>query len=112
VIGGKNSSNTYQLFHLCERKLGPKAFFIQSEASIHSPAAVDHYVYVGGGNGHTEPRPLWSDRAAESPKRILITGGASCPDGIIQQVITRLNSFFPPDELRGIDDVLRDLDAR
>ena len=109
VIGGKNSSNTYQLFRLCEQKLGEKAFFIQSEANILSRDAVEHYVYVGGGVGRTEARPLWP--ADNAPKRVLITGGASCPDGIIQQVITRINSFFPPGQLRGIADVLRDLDT-
>lgn len=111
VIGGKNSSNTYQLFRLCEQQLGDKAFFIQSEEGIVSPAAVDHYVYVGGGSGRTERRPLWPDPATVpgTPKRILITGGASCPDGIIQQVITRINSFFPSAQLRSTDEVLREL---
>jgi 4-hydroxy-3-methylbut-2-enyl diphosphate reductase len=108
VIGGKNSSNTYQLFRLCEQTLGDKAFFIQSEANIISRGTVEHYVYVGGGHGHIEARPLWSN--GPSPKRVLITGGASCPDGIIQQVITRINSFFSPDELRRVDEVLKDLE--
>jgi len=106
VIGGKNSSNTYQLFRLCEQRLGPQAFFIQSEANILSRDAVEHYVY-GHGTGHTESRPLWPGCTA--PKRVLITGGASCPDGIIQQVITRINAFFPADGLRPIEAVLADL---
>ncbi len=109
VIGGKNSSNTYQLFRLCEQKLGTKAFFIQSEASIHSRDAVEHYLYVGGGTGRTEARPLWSD--APGPKRVLVTGGASCPDGIIQQVITRINALFPAEQLRPIGAVLQDLES-
>jgi 4-hydroxy-3-methylbut-2-enyl diphosphate reductase len=108
VIGGKNSSNTYQLFRLCEQKLGAKAFFIQSEANIISRDAVEHYVYVGGGAGRTEARALWPD--VQSPKRVLITGGASCPDGIIQQVMTRINSFFPAPQLRAVETVLRDLE--
>ena len=107
VIGGKNSSNTYQLYRLCEHRVGTQAFFIQSEASIHSRDAVDHYVYAGGGGGRIESRPLWRDDAR--PKRVLITGGASCPDGIIQQVITRINGFYPPAALRSVADVLRDL---
>jgi 4-hydroxy-3-methylbut-2-en-1-yl diphosphate reductase len=113
VIGGKNSSNTYQLYRLCDDALGDKAFFIQSEASIRSPETVDHYVYVGSGSGRCESRPLWpnfADKAAlRTPKRILITGGASCPDGIIQQVMTRINSFFPAGTLRAIDEVLHEL---
>lgn len=117
VIGGKNSSNTYQLFHLCEQRLGTRAFFIQSEANLGSAEAVDHYVYRGNGGGRIERRPLWPSFAKASegapadatPKRVLITGGASCPDGIIQQVITRINSFFPPEKLRPMEDVLRGL---
>jgi 4-hydroxy-3-methylbut-2-enyl diphosphate reductase len=108
VIGGKNSSNTYQLFRLCEQSLGPKAYFIQSEANIRSREAVEHYVY-GGGHGHTEVRPLWPGPLPATAKRVLVTGGASCPDGIIQQVIARMNSFFPATALRSVDDVLRDL---
>jgi 4-hydroxy-3-methylbut-2-en-1-yl diphosphate reductase len=118
VIGGKNSSNTYQLYRLCEQTLGDKAFFIQSEESIRSPDTVEHYLYVGSGSGRCEARPLRPALAgnspaqdgASAPRRVLITGGASCPDGIIQQVITRINSFFAPDRLRSIDDVLRDLE--
>jgi 4-hydroxy-3-methylbut-2-enyl diphosphate reductase len=106
VIGGKNSSNTYQLFRLCEERLGRAAFFIQSEANIVSCEAVDHYVY-GGTGGSLERRVLWSQ--TPTPKRVLVTGGASCPDGIIQQVITRLNSFFPAATLRDVQAVLHDL---
>jgi 4-hydroxy-3-methylbut-2-enyl diphosphate reductase len=110
VIGGRNSSNTYQLFRLCEERLGPMAFFIQSEASIVSREEVDHYVYDGSGRGHIERRPLWTRDPAPN-RRVLVTGGASCPDGIIQQVITRINSFFPRERLRDIAAVLRGLET-
>jgi 4-hydroxy-3-methylbut-2-enyl diphosphate reductase len=110
VIGGKNSSNTYQLFRLCEEKLGPKAFFIQSEAGIESQQRAEHYVYDGSGEGHIEHRPLWPGLPSV-PQRVLVTGGASCPDGIIQQVISRINSFYPPERLRSIAEVLRDLEG-
>ena len=42
--------------------------------------------------------------------RVLVTGGASCPDGIIQQVITRINALFPADQLRPISAVLAELE--
>ena len=109
IIGGKNSSNTYQLYRLCEQKLGTRAFFIQSEANIRSRCEIEHYVFPAAGHGqggHTQLHPLWpaEDRA---PKKILLTGGASCPDGLIQQVLTRLNSFFPAEELHSVEAVLR-----
>ena len=116
VIGGKNSSNTYQLYRLCEQRLGRRAFFIQSEANILSRGEAEHYVFPAKGRsgpgGHVERRPLWTESRPgdpPAPKRILVTGGASCPDGIIQQVISRINGFYPPDTLRGIESVLADL---
>jgi 4-hydroxy-3-methylbut-2-enyl diphosphate reductase len=113
VVGGKNSSNTYQLYRLCEHRLGERAFFIQNEGNIRSRAEVEHHVFPAtnhGAHGHgTELRALWP--GDDSPKRVLVTGGASCPDGIIQQVITRINSFFPAASLRSLDQVLRDLEA-
>jgi 4-hydroxy-3-methylbut-2-enyl diphosphate reductase len=114
VIGGKNSSNTYQLHRVCEEKLGRMAFFIQSEADIRSLEEVSHYVFPAHGpgasdGGHTEPRPLWPGETFARPRRILITGGASCPDGLIQAVISRINSLFPADRLRPVEAVLDDL---
>ena len=106
VIGGRNSSNTYQLYRLCAEKLGDRAYFIQSESSILSEAEVEHYVYDGSGRGHTERRPLWPRYDGGSPRRVLITGGASCPDGIIQQVITRINAFFPAERRRPAAEVI------
>ena len=50
-------------------------------------------------------------RLAAAPQRILVTGGASCPDGIIQQVISRINGFYPAGSLRPIEAVLADLSA-
>lgn len=108
IIGGKNSSNTYQLYRICAQKLGNKAFFIQGETNIRSIAAVEHYVFPAGGpshGGHVEVNPLWPEGCTRSTRRILITGGASCPDGVIQQVITRINSLFPHDRLRPMEDV-------
>ncbi len=115
VIGGKNSSNTYQLHRLCQERLGDMAFFIQSEANIRSLAEVEHYVFPSHGpasGGHTELRPLWPEGAGDRPRRILITGGASCPDGLIQQVIYRINSLLGPEGMRPVEQVLADLNGR
>lgn len=113
VIGGKNSSNTYQLYRLCEQALGERAYFIQSEANIVSRETVEHYVFPsarhGRPHGQVVQRALWAV-GDTAPKRILITGGASCPDGIIQQVIARINSLFPADQLRSVDAVLAGLE--
>ena len=112
VIGGKNSSNTYQLYRLCGEKLEDKAFFVQSEKNILSRESSQHFVFPAQGlasGGILEERPLWADD--QTPKRVLLTGGASCPDGLIQAIITRLNQFLPPDQLRDISEVLADLES-
>lgn len=114
IIGGKNSSNTYQLYRLCAQKLGDKAFFIQSETNIRSLHEVEHYVFPAAGpahGGHIEVNPLWPEGCGTAPRRILITGGASCPDGVIQQVITRINSLFPAGLLRTLGEVQADIEA-
>jgi len=111
ILGGKNSSNTYQLYRLCEQKLGNRAFFIQSEANIRSRDEIEHYVFPTSGHGkggHTEIHPLWP--RDDAPKRVLITGGASCPDGLVQQVVTRINSLFPAAQLHRVETVLAGLD--
>jgi len=113
ILGGKNSSNTYQLYRLCEQRLGSRAFFIQSEANIRSRSEIEHFVFPAAGHGtggRVEVHSLWKDND-RGRKRVLITGGASCPDGLVQQVITRINSFFPAEQLRGIDSVLASLAA-
>lgn len=110
VIGGKNSSNTYQLYRLCAERLGHRAFFIQSERDILSRDESQHFVFPAVGpttGGKIEKRALWPNDL--SPKRVLITGGASCPDGLIQQVVTRINSLWPDDMLRDIDTVLAEI---
>lgn len=112
VVGGKNSSNTFQLFRLCSARMGNSAFYIQSERDILSREAVDHFVYPyhpgDPREGRIERRSFLPDTR---PLRLLITGGASCPDGLIQQVVARINSFFPAAELRPVEAVLAELEA-
>lgn len=110
VVGGKNSSNTFQLYRVCEERFGKSAHYIQSESNLHSLDSVRHYIFpynlTTAPATAEEERPLFQT-PVDQP-RILLTGGASCPDGIIQQVIHRINSFFPPDKIRSIEAILED----
>ena len=108
VVGGKNSSNTFQLYRVCEKRFGEHAHYIQSENNILSLDRIRHYVFPY----HLDKLPACAEEERdflpdnkEAP-RILLTGGASCPDGIIQQVIHRINSFFPRESLRPIEEIL------
>ena len=108
VVGGKNSSNTFQLYRVCAERFGESAHYIQSENNILSLETVRHYIFPhntsSGQSAIEEERPLFNTPIKKP--RILLTGGASCPDGIIQQVICHINSFFPPKEIRSISEVL------
>jgi len=108
VVGGKNSSNTFQLYRVCAERFGEAAHYIQSETNILSLESVRHYIFPY--NLTTAPATVEEERplfAAPTKKpHILLTGGASCPDGIIQQVIHRINSFFPPGSIRPIEEIL------
>lgn len=112
VVGGRNSSNTYQLYRICEARFGERAFYIQSEGNLLSAEELEHYVYPydpkNPAQGRLVRRPFLPDRAGV---RILVTGGASCPDGLIQQIIARINGLFPPDSIRPMDAVLADFEA-
>lgn len=109
VVGGKNSSNTFQLYRVCEERFGASAHYIQSESNILSLESIRHYIFpynlVTAPDTVEEERPFFKN-PVDKP-RILLTGGASCPDGIIQQVIHRINGFFPPEEIRPLDEILK-----
>ncbi len=110
VVGGKNSSNTFQLFRLCQEAFGERAFYIQSEANILSKNRISHFIFPYDPKDPKQGR--MEERAFLSKKngiRILITGGASCPDGILQQIIAKINGFFDSRGIRSMDAVLAEL---
>ncbi|MCH8473793.1 MAG: 4-hydroxy-3-methylbut-2-enyl diphosphate reductase [Opitutales bacterium] len=114
VVGGKNSSNTAQLYRMCREKLGDKAFYIQSEANILGENKVLHYEAPYPKNREDESdmkvREFFLHPMTEK-KKILITGGASCPDGLIQQIINRINGFYQAENLNSIEKVLEGIEG-
>ncbi|HMK26838.1 MAG TPA: 4-hydroxy-3-methylbut-2-enyl diphosphate reductase [Chitinophagaceae bacterium] len=87
VVGGYNSSNTSHLVELCEEKL--PTYFINNDEKILSANKILHY------NFHTKEEILTTDYLPKKvPVRILLTSGASCPDALVEGVITKLISFY------------------
>jgi 4-hydroxy-3-methylbut-2-enyl diphosphate reductase len=87
VIGGNNSSNTTHLVELLEPKF--KTFFIQSADSIHSKNSISSF------DIH-EKKIIEFDSFltdSDNPKTIIITSGASCPDSIVEGVISKILAF-------------------
>lgn len=88
VVGGYNSSNTSHLVELCEKKF--KTFFISSEKEILSVSTINHYNYETKQMLHsTHFLPN------KKPIKIILTSGASCPDSVIENIIHKINGFFP-----------------
>ncbi len=97
VVGGYNSSNTSHLVELCEEKL--PTYFIHSDEEIISSQEIHHF------NLHKkEMENTNSFLPKESPAKILITSGASCPDALVENVIMKLVSFYP--EAKSVEEVL------
>ena len=84
VIGGYNSSNTSHLVELCELKL--PTYFINDEHCLISADEVRHF------DLHTHAEKVSSFYLpAQTPIRVMITSGASCPDALVERVIERLS---------------------
>jgi 4-hydroxy-3-methylbut-2-en-1-yl diphosphate reductase len=99
VVGGYNSSNTSHLVELCEEKL--PVYFINSAEKILSHKTIMHY------NFHTKTELVTQDfLPAKQPITILITSGASCPDALVEGVITKLASFYPAS--RNLEEILEE----
>lgn len=88
VIGGRNSSNSSHLVELCEEKL--PTYFIQSETDLIDANA------IRGFNWRTHEEYIQENFLPQKDTiRILMTSGASCPDAIVEAVISKLSTLIP-----------------
>ena len=100
VVGGYNSSNTSHLVELCERKF--QTYYISSSNEIKSENEIEHF------NLHNHKivnSKNWLK--SESPLKIILTSGASCPDSEVDKVIDKILSFF--DNVRDKEEVISEL---
>ena len=84
VVGGYNSSNSSHLAELLSEKL--PTYYIDSASEIISPTKIHHFSLIEKKPIFTEGWLPIKDRKLE----VLITAGASCPDTVVDEVITRL----------------------
>jgi 4-hydroxy-3-methylbut-2-en-1-yl diphosphate reductase len=88
VVGGYNSSNTSHIVELCGRKF--PTYFINSENEIKSPSEIHHFDYPKKQKVKTV-----DFLPAQTPVKIVLTSGASCPDTLVDRVMLRILDFFP-----------------
>jgi len=100
VIGGYNSSNTSHIVELCEEKL--PTYFINSAKEIESSTSINHF------NFHNNKRLKTSNFLPKNtPTKIILTSGASCPDTMVDEVLDKILSFYPNTSAK--EDVLKSL---
>lgn len=83
VIGGYNSSNTSHLVELCEEVL--PTYYINHEDCLLDARHIRHYDFHNHAELETE-----NYLPAKTDLRVLVTSGASCPDALVERVISRL----------------------
>jgi 4-hydroxy-3-methylbut-2-en-1-yl diphosphate reductase len=88
VVGGYNSSNTSHIVELCERKF--PTYFINSEREIKSENEIHHFIYE-----KKEKIVTREFLPSTRPVKIILTSGASCPDTVVDRVMSRILEFFP-----------------
>lgn len=97
VAGGYNSSNTSHIVDLCAEKL--PTYFIESEQKLLSRELIRHF------DLKTKEEVVTNDYLpTHEPVTILLTCGASCPDAVVEGILTRLVGFFPA--AKGIEEVM------
>jgi len=87
VVGGYNSSNTSHLVELCEEKL--KTYHISSAKEIQNSGAIRHFKF--------RTKEFFEEEKFIPQKEkvtILVTGGASSPDSVVEDVIDKIVSLF------------------
>ncbi len=87
VVGGYNSSNTSHIVELCEHKL--PTYFISGSDKIISNESISHYLL------HENKEVVSHGYLPERlPAQIILSSGASCPDSIVDDVLTKILSYF------------------
>lgn len=97
VAGGYNSSNTSHLVELCESKL--PTYYITSADKILNKTLIRHF------DLHQKEEVTTENYLPEKvPATILLTCGASCPDAVVEGILTRILSFYG--DTRSVEEVM------
>lgn len=97
VAGGYNSSNTLHIVELCAEKL--PTYFIESADKLLSDKLIRHF------DTHAKVELVTENYLpAQHPVTILLTCGASCPDAVVENILTKIIAYFP--DTKGVDEVM------
>jgi 4-hydroxy-3-methylbut-2-en-1-yl diphosphate reductase len=87
VVGGYNSSNTSQIVAILEEKM--PVYFISGAGEMISSEEIYHYDYPA----HQRIKSSgWLPHGRRV--RVVLTSGASCPDTLLEEVMSKIIGFF------------------
>ena len=87
IVGGYNSSNTSHLVEIC-RDVMP-TYLVESSAELLSSQRIRHF------DIQAKERIITTDwLPRDLPVRLAVTSGASCPDVLVNQVISTIAGYF------------------
>jgi 4-hydroxy-3-methylbut-2-enyl diphosphate reductase len=89
IVGGYNSSNTSHLVELCEGRL--PAFYVKDADEI---VSVDEIRHLDLATKRVVTSRGWLPTNKDKV-HILISAGASCPDAMVESVISKISSLYP-----------------
>lgn len=88
IVGGSNSSNTSHLVELCSDRM--PTYFISGDENLISRYEIEHFDLKSKSLIRTRD---WFP--TNTPTDILLTAGASCPDVLLDRVMSRICSWLP-----------------
>ncbi len=103
IVGGYNSSNTSHLVELVSERV--PCYFISNAICLEDMGGEIHYFDLGNYQEQVAP---WPEMVKQNP-RIVLAGGASCPDILLEEVIHRLMEIIPHN--RNIGEVMALLES-
>jgi 4-hydroxy-3-methylbut-2-enyl diphosphate reductase len=89
IVGGYNSSNTSHLVELCEGNL--PAFYVKDAEEIISEDEIRHLDLA---SKQVVSSCGWLPKSKDKV-HILISAGASCPDAMVESVISKISGLYP-----------------
>lgn len=99
VVGGYNSSNTMHLVEILEHHC--TTFHIRDAGEFESPGLIKHFNQWEKTMKETEN---WLSKS-NTPLKIALTSGASCPDILVDEVLLKILTFYP--ESRPVEEVIK-----
>lgn len=102
VVGGYNSSNTMHLVEILEHSF--PTFHVRDSGELKSDTLIKHFDQW---KKEILETPNWIPKG-ETPLKVALTSGASCPDILVDEVLLEVLSYF--ETAKDVDEIIAPFD--